>query len=535
MDETVGPTYTNSPAAERFRLAEEAARRNTGFVNPESVRQALATQTLENDPALQQSFSQQESALSAMDELAKFDREIAAKQISGNQQMTQNIRAAQQRERAMGSFDPNNPSATIAQGPATFDTQQILRDATPTSLISPFAANSIVSGQQNMNVDTFNMAGDAASARQRNLGFEIAALARAYAQQYEEDQKRKQLLEAQKQQQFENAMALSKLTGQPFVDPYTGKSYDLPKGSSYGDLSVSEREQQRVFEQMRQDIANRMTPADLFTKYAGVVGFNDIMTEYNAASPWGPAKESLEELRAMYDAGGASSIMPGDRALQEVMNQGGARLLTGSSLAERTAQAQAIMQMGGVDAYRRKLDLPDLLTDKELAADQAMTDLAAQVQAALGKFANQEGPGGTGLIAGLVPYSFSGERAKSLRRALSGISSEKIKELSGAAVSEQEAARLEGFLPTKWKSETDNYNDLLRLYNGIAINRELFELAKRNNLTPTQALYQYGPEVFAKYGETYPYGSDGRPMPGPSPKTEDAPYDPDAVLDRYNY
>lgn len=512
MDETISPTYTTGPVAERFRQAEEAAQRNTGMVNPETVRAALAEQSFDNDPRLNQALEGQQGALGAMQELEAFDRDLAQRQTQGNQQMTQNIQQMQAQEAQMGGFNPNDPSATIAQGPANFSTEEVLRQATPTSLISPFAASSIATGQQNANIDTFNLADLARQARERYLGSEITTLANAYAQQYESDLQNKQ-------QQFENAMALSKLTGQPFVDPYTGKSYDLPEDSLYGDLSVSEREQRRVFDQMRQDIANQMTPADLFAKYGDVVGFNDIISAYNQSSPWGPAKESLEELRAMYEAGGVSSVITGDQALQEVMNQGGANLLTGSTLAERTAQAQAIMKMGGVDAYRQNLDLASLMSEKELSANAALGDFARQVQMSLGDFQGKEGSGGTGLFAGMLPRPIAGQKARDLRRSASSISSEKIKELSGAAVSEQEAERLSQFLPTRFKSETENTADLQRLANGIAINQELFEIAKRNNLTLTQALYQYGPQVFEKYGENYPYGVDGQPSAGPSPQT----------------
>lgn len=297
MADTLTQTYTQSPVDERLRQAQEAAQRNTGMVNPASVQQAIAEQTLSNDPALNQSIGQQETALSAMQQLADFDRQLASQQTQGNDQLRQNMIASQQSQRAMGAFDPNNPSATIAQGPASFDIAEILRSATPTSLISPFAASSIVSGQQGMNVDAFNMAQKSQEARQRNLGFEIAALAKAYQTQFELEQRKKELEDAQRQQDFDNALSIAKLTGsRTFTDPLTGKSYDIAGESSSGILSRVSASGKTFLEEVTDGFGNF---SDVLRNNPGLSQEEVYELARVNAQKFGAFRENDEQLRAM--------------------------------------------------------------------------------------------------------------------------------------------------------------------------------------------------------------------------------------------
>ena len=78
-------------------------------------------------------------------------------------------------------------------------------------------------------------------------------------------------------------------------------------------------------------------------------------------------------------------------------------------------------------------------------------DEAERVQRAFDEFEKTGGQGGTGLLLGMLPSTIQNRvdpEGTPLRGAISQMSSVIMNALSGAAVSEQERKRLEGFLPT---------------------------------------------------------------------------------------
>lgn len=88
---------------------------------------------------------------------------------------------------------------------------------------------------------------------------------------------------------------------------------------------------------------------------------------------------------------------------------------------------------------------------KEAMDLRSQWDEAARVEKQLNSFGETGGEGGTGLLLGMLPQTIQSRidpEGVPLRSAISQMSSVIMNALSGAAVSEQERKRLEGFLPT---------------------------------------------------------------------------------------
>lgn len=294
--------YSTTPYEKRIEAARTAAQSQFGSTDPSAVKAALAEQTFAQDQPFQQAVGQQSQAVDALSQLADYDRKLAQESSAANVQL--GSQQAQQREqfRQMGRIDPTSAAATTAMGPATFDTAQIQQQSTVPGLISPFAASGIATGQTGAALDVYDSASAARAARERLLGSDIAAMAGAYAERIRQEEAEKEREEQRKSEEFDRGVTIAKLTGQKqFRDPFTGEVHDIASDSN---LTEGEREASALRDQLKLDISNRMTPRDLFSKYSGVIDFNQIMTEYNklGGSPWGPAKESAQELRNLYEA-----------------------------------------------------------------------------------------------------------------------------------------------------------------------------------------------------------------------------------------
>ena len=88
---------------------------------------------------------------------------------------------------------------------------------------------------------------------------------------------------------------------------------------------------------------------------------------------------------------------------------------------------------------------------KESMDLRSQWDEAARVEKQLNSFGETGGNGGTGLLLGMLPQTIQSRidpEGVPLRSAISQMSSVIMNALSGAAVSDQERKRLEGFLPT---------------------------------------------------------------------------------------
>lgn len=91
-------------------------------------------------------------------------------------------------------------------------------------------------------------------------------------------------------------LSIAKITGKNFVDPLTGKSVSVPK-----EMSATEKASSTLKNSITNDVKSGMTTKDLAAKYAGQADFNDLISIYNANSPYGPAKEGMQDLRSTFE------------------------------------------------------------------------------------------------------------------------------------------------------------------------------------------------------------------------------------------
>lgn len=144
----------------------------------------------------------------------------------------------------------------------------------------------------------------------------------------EEDRKLKEEENAYQKSKDERdfLLTLAKLNGGSFTDPMTGKTVSVPQDGPGGG-TAGERELAGLKSQLQTDIANKMTPKDLFSKYGGRLDFDTIMNVYNnpsGGSPWGPAKENWQELRQSYETSGGALK---DASVNETVNNSGKDLV----------------------------------------------------------------------------------------------------------------------------------------------------------------------------------------------------------------
>jgi len=187
-------------------------------------------------------------------------------------------------------------------------------------------------------------------------------------------------------------------------------------------------------------------------------------------------------------------------AISLAMKQGGSEFVNkGKTKDERSAIAEEIAKMGGVSGYRQALPLKDLATEAENTGLTASTDLKSKIDRSLPQF-EKDVPGGTGPIAGRlfdipvlggVLQSMASPETRNKRASAGQIMSLYQQMISGKVVSDAEVQRLQAFLPSGNKSETQNREDLNRLKNDIQSNMDLFEIAKREGLTANEAYDKY--------------------------------------------
>lgn len=113
------------------------------------------------------------------------------------------------------------------------------------------------------------------------------------------------------------------------------------------------------------------------------------------------------------------------------------------------------MDMGAFEAAQKtgkSTHMPiDTAAKKDAFDLRSQWDEAMRVEKQLDAFAASGGAGGTGLLLGMLPQTIQNRidpGGTNLRSAISQMSSVIMNALSGAAVSDQERVRLEGFLPT---------------------------------------------------------------------------------------
>jgi hypothetical protein len=213
--------------------------------------------------------------------------------------------------------------------------------------------------------------------------------------------------------------------------------------------------------------------------------------------------------------------MADNDAIALVRQKFGMDIKLGSNIKERGARAKTILKdlAGGIYP-----DLKDLLSEKEDLARSAATNLmneASVINSAVknqaGEVENVAGVGKFGGGSSWNPLTGILSRGQDIRGKITGLTAAKIKELSGAAVSDREVQRLVGMLPQINDSEAVIAAKTQTIMNSMQIGMKMQEMAKMNNLTLDQAYEQYGAQEYQKLGEEVPAWLSGKSTPFPSP------------------
>lgn len=194
--------------------------------------------------------------------------------------------------------------------------------------------------------------------------------------------------------------------------------------------------------------------------------------------------------------------MNGSDAIAKVIKEGGGQLLgLAKDKDSREALAKDILKTGGVAEYRKTLPVEQLVSDAERGKLSEQNELLVLIDQAIPTFSNGDKWGGTGWFEQWIPNQIATKNIQEMRRQSDTIRSMYQKAISGATVSDQEVERLKKFLPSSDKNESQNLEDLQKLRRDLSINAQIFELGKREGLTPNEAYRKHGKELFAQFGE----------------------------------
>lgn len=203
----------------------------------------------------------------------------------------------------------------------------------------------------------------------------------------------------------------------------------------------------------------------------------------------------------------------------------------GSSEADRKAVAQTIYKTNEAGG---EVALNDLLSSKAEDIRNKAADLqrsALEINSAVtDQQGNVKNASGVGILGGLGinPLTALFGRGQDLRSKITALTANKIKELSGAAVSDKEVARLVQMLPQTGDSEAKIAEKTKTIATSIQIGLDLQEKALRENLTLDQAYKKYGAELYRQNGEPVPSWLEGE-------SGVNASFDPNSILDSYGY
>lgn len=166
--------------------------------------------------------------------------------------------------------------------------------------------------------------------------------------------------------------------------------------------------------------------------------------------------------------------------------------------------AEAIYNAGGIAKY---LDInPDAMySNDEQKALSAKKDTLFNVRTALAYFDDNGRAPGVGPFTGLFGNLFIGKEGETVRENIAQISNEKIKEMSGAAVSDKEAKRLMQQLPNKTDKDSTIKRKLQAIEASIVIGEELKKIALVEEMGSIDEAYlKYGPELYEALGQEVP-------------------------------
>jgi hypothetical protein len=290
------------------------------------------------------------------------------------------------------------------------------------------------------------------------------------------------------------------------TDFATGLKNDIPLdpqklGSIYNSLLASSVEQLQPYEQNYQAATDNLAKARVDnTEVENLMNVLKLNQEDRRIAI--DENKSTGSQYVVKDPATGQNVITDD-PMKAVMMSGGSWLLdTESSLTGKQAKAEAIMALGGVDAYLKSAGANDIFTTKEKESRDAALNIkriAGDIVGAMPEGENAPGVGPLGQF-NLIPS----DKGRKLRADMGEITAEKMRQISGAAISEQEAQRLQQFLPNKGQLESNSRANAQRLYNGISIGLDAGELAKRNNMSLEEAYIAFADELYSRYGEEVP-------------------------------
>jgi hypothetical protein len=183
----------------------------------------------------------------------------------------------------------------------------------------------------------------------------------------------------------------------------------------------------------------------------------------------------------------------------------GPNINLGQTMKDRGARAKAILK----DYAEGKMPpLNDLLSVKESAA----RDAAAQLMSAAGEIysavtdqaGSTKNAAGVGTFQGRLPQLFTGPSGVTIRAKVTAITAAKLKELSGVAVSDKEAQRLQQYLPLITDKEETIAAKSKNVMDTLTIGMAMQEKAKTENLTLDQAYEKYAAPMYEQLGLEVP-------------------------------
>ena len=182
-------------------------------------------------------------------------------------------------------------------------------------------------------------------------------------------------------------------------------------------------------------------------------------------------------------------------------------LTSGTTPTKVPELAESILRQGGYSEWIKGKDIKSLYNEKELIEDEAQTNVVGQAEKIITNLEDGDNVFGIGFGEGLIG-SLAGkvgalpDEAIAVRSALTEFTAEKIKEISGATVSDKEVQRLidGGFLPSVSDSESTILAKAKYIRSAILANQEIFQRAKRERLLVSEAFDKYSDEIYNKFG-----------------------------------
>jgi hypothetical protein len=208
-----------------------------------------------------------------------------------------------------------------------------------------------------------------------------------------------------------------------------------------------------------------------------------------------------------------------------------------TSVAGLETTAKAIYEAGGIENYLRS-NPTAIYSSKEEDALRDKKDILFSAEAALAYFDEGEDGNlapGIGKFQGIIPNwkVLIGSEGQNVRKEIATITNDKIKQLSGAAVSDQEAKRLAQQLPNNTDDDSLVKSKLEDIVASIRIGEEMKIKSIVEGITLDEAYQKYGSEAYVALGQSIPPWLEKATEGESEGKSEYTPeYDVDAAMEK---